>query len=292
MAKKKNKKNAPAKPRLQWLRNIEWSNIKRGLLALVWLVGIGGIAAAAWYGVPRLEAHAVEHSDLHTIEIYFIDPPAWVRGDLEAQLIQTIEPLLRRDPFDQTMLVAVRSELLNTGWFEGIEQVRRVRADRIDINGTFVDPYAVIRDDGGDHLVDERGNLLPRTFGHGEAEKFVVITNPRFPRPGRAGMQWEGADITAALRLLRLIEAQPWREQISQVNISGAIRGEPIRLVTDRGSRIIWGSPPNEEVALEALASRKLYYLGHFFREYGHVDMGSAATLDIRSISSVNEVAE
>ena len=190
------------------------------------------------------------------------------------------------------MLVAVRSELLNTGWYERIDQVRRVRHDRIDIHGVFVDPYAVVRDVQGDHLVDPRGKLLPRTFPVGMADKFVVITNSRFTRPGRPGMQWEGADITAALRLLQLIESHPWREQVAQVDISGVSRGQPLKIITDRGSRIVWGSAPGEETALEAMVERKLHYLNHAFREYGHIDMGHAGTIDITSVTSVNRTGQ
>lgn len=291
MAKKKKKttRKKKAQPRFQALRNIEWASVKRGMKALAWLIGIGCVVGAAWYGVPRLEAHAIENSQVQTIEINFVDPPAWVQGDLEEYLLRTIEPLLVRDPFNRAMLQAVRRDLLNTGWFERIDQVRRVREDRIDVHGLFVDPYAVVRDEHGDHLVDTRGKLLPRTFSHGQSDKFVVLTGARFPRPGRPGMQWEGADIDAGLALLRLIEAEPWRHQAVEVNISGVIRGEAIRLVTDRGTRIIWGSRPGEESTLEAPYERKLYYLGHFFREYGHIDTGSDATLDIRSLTSVNQ---
>lgn len=292
MARKKKTSTRPKLQLTKWLRNIPWGNAARGSLALLWLLGIAGIAAVCWYGVPRLQAHVAEHASIDSIEIYFVDPPAWVRGDLELHLVRTIEPILRRDPFDREMLATVRRDLLATGWFEDIKQVRRVRNDRIDIHSEFVDPYAVVRDRDGDHLVDPRGKLLPRTFPQGEAEKFTVITGSRFPRPGRPGMQWEGADLTAALRLLHLIETQPWREQVAAINITGVIRGEPLRIVTDRGSRIIWGSAPGEESALEALAPLKLHYLNYLAREHGHIDMGHTGTLDITSITSVNQSAE
>lgn len=290
MAKKK--KNTRSKPRFQWVRNIDWPSAKRGLLALAWLIGIVGVGALSWYGVPKLEAHAVEHTEVPAIEIHYINPPAWIRGDLETQLNRTIRPWLEQDPFAQRSLVAIREELRNTGWFEAIEQVRRVRADRIDIVGEFVDPYAVVRDREADHLVDPNGKLLPRSFPHNEAERFIAITGARFARPMRPGVHWEGADITAALRLLQLIEDQPWRDQISAINITGVIRGEPMRIVTRRGARIIWGSAPGEEAAMEALADRKLYSLNYMNENYGSIDMGRTGTLDITDPTSVNQSAD
>ncbi len=288
MAKKK-KKSSRSKPRFQWLRNIEWSNVKRGSMAFAWLLGIGAIAALCWYGVPRLQAHAQTHVDDQVPELVFVDPPAWVQGELKTQLYRTVRPWLTHDPFSRESLVAVREELRSTGWFESVDQVRRVRTDRIEVTGEFVDPYAVVRDRDGDHLVDPAGKLLPLTFPQGEAEQFTVITGARFSRPMRPGMHWEGADISAALRLLQLIEPQPWSHQVEAINITGVIRGEAIRLVTQHGARIIWGSAPGEEDALEALADRKLYSLNYMYDNYGSIDMNRTGTLDITSPTSVNE---
>jgi len=286
MARKK--KTTRNKPRFEWIRSIEMANVKRGLIALCWLIGLAGIAAVAWYGVPRLEAHAGSAEGPETIEILFVDSPAWVNDELQEYLMAAIEPRLTRDPFYRDELVQIRHELLNTGWFERVDQVRRVRRDRIEISGEYVDPFAVVRDHEGDHLVDPRGHLLPRTYPFNTAEQFIVITGHRFPRPGRIGMQWEGADINAALRLLGLIQAQSWRGQVAKIDITGVIRGGPIRLVTDRGTRIVWGSPPGEEAALEALTDRKLYYLSYLQRRYDRIDMGHVGEIDITSTTSID----
>lgn len=285
----KRKKRSKSKPKLQWLKEMNWANVRRGSLAMLWLLAITAAAFGASYAVPRLETRIAGDAQLEQIEIVFMDSPAWVSAELQTYLISVIEPVLTDDPFHRDELVQIRNKLLNTGWFESIAQVRRTRIDRIEITGEFVAPYAFIRDSDGNHLVDSRGVLLPDPIDLPQASQMLVVTGSRFPRPGRVGMQWEGADITAALSLIGLIQSQPWREQITQIDITGAIRGEPMRLVTDRGTRITWGSSPGEEEALEALADRKLYYLGYLYREYDRVDMGHAGEIDITSTTSIDQ---
>ena len=168
-----------------------------------------------------------------------------------------------------------------TGWFENIGQVRRVRAGLVEIEARFADPFAVIRDDGGDHLVDSRGRLMPKTFSAGAAEGFVVIVGARFERPGRPGQQWEGADVIAAMRLLRLVQDRPWREQVVEVDISRFMRESSVRLITDRGCTIVWGRAPGLETAGEVPAKRKLSYLDYHHEHYGHIDRGFVTELDI-----------
>ena len=141
-------------------------------------------------------------------------------------------------------------------------------------NATFVTPAAVVRDGEGDHLVDPSGRLLPRTFPHGGAEHQLVITNVRFPRPQRPGSQWEGADVTAALRLLRLIDGKPWRQQIAAIDTSRYLAEEVLVIRTDLGASIIWGSAPGEESGLEVAADGKLAYLDKAFEEFNRIDTG------------------
>ena len=173
--------------------------------------------------------------------------------------------------------MAVRDALLATGWFESVPQVRRVSDDFVLIDGRFMTPFALVRDAEGDHLIDPYGRLMPRTYakGTGPAQK-VVIEGVHFDRPAQGGVQWEGMDITAALRLLRLIDERIWRSQVSAVDVARYLPDEVLSLKTDRGAEIIWGSAPGEEQALEVLAERKLAYLDKAYEEFDRIDMGYA----------------
>jgi hypothetical protein len=276
--------------KLAALRDVNWSAGRRYAIAAAWLLGLVAILTGWIIGVPRLRQAVAEAARAEQTTVEFADLPTWVNGDLLAMLVMTAQVQLGGDPLDQRDLVLVHDALLNTGWFDSIDQVRRVRADLVRIHATFVRPFAVIRDDEGDHLVDPRGRLLPRSYAQGEASRFIVITGAHFDRPQRPGAQWDGADVTAALRLTRLLDSKPWLGQVSSIDAADYFSREDgggLIITTDRGSRIIWGSAPGEEQAGEATAERKLSYLDYQAEHQGHIDGGYTGELDITSSTGV-----
>ena len=210
----------------------------------------------------------------------------WVDGDLHALLEVTAQRHLSGDVMRRADLIDAADALMNLGWFKEIEQVRRVRADLVHVQARFVRPFAVIRDGEGDHLVDPTGRLLPRSWPDEPDEpentarvRRIVITGAHFDRPQRPGVQWDGADVTAALRLLRLIDDKPWRDQITAIDAERYLTDQTLIIVTDIGSRIIWGSAPGEEQALEVSTRRKLTYLDEALRRFQRIDCGYVGEL-------------
>ena len=264
-----------------------WPTIRRASIAAAWLAGIALLAGAWIIGVPRLENTVADIAWRQDVTVEFENLPKWVNGDLLAMLELTARGQLSGDPLAPHELAAVRYALLETGWFESVRQVRRTRADRISVTATFARPFAVIRDRQGDHLVDPTGRLLPRSYGRGQAEQFVVIDGVHFDRPQRPGVQWEGADVTAALRLLRLIDTRSWAHQVSAIDAGDFLSRESLTLVTEHGTNIIWGSAPGAEAPGEATAERKLTYLDYQAEHMGHINRGYDGDLDVTSPDGV-----
>jgi len=156
-----------------------------------------------------------------------------------------------------------------------------VSEDLVEINAKFVSPYTVIRDKDGYHLVDPTGKLLPRSYPADRQTNFIAIANPHFKRPARPGQVWEGADIAAGLKMLRLIAQHEWKSQVVEVDVSGYTRDEPIKLKTDGDCLINWGSAPGEERALEVLTDGKIDRLNYLFKTYRRIDGGHVGGLDI-----------
>jgi len=247
--------------------------LRRMGIGLAWMIALAALAAGWIVGVPQLQAFASQARYAHEVHVRFVDAPRWFNGDLARHLTETAEMNLGGDPMRRDDLVICREALMQTGWFEEIQQVQRLGADLVEIEARFVHPYTVIRDAEGDHLVDIVGRLLPLKYPRGAKPDFIAIRGVHFGRP-RIGEVWEGSDVAAALRLLQLIDNQPWRAQVAEIDMSGYVRGEPIRLRTDRHSSIVWGGAPGEEPALELLAPGKLLRLERIYSEYGHIDMG------------------
>jgi hypothetical protein len=279
---------------LSRLRTVESSTFKRFAAASAWMAGVAGFVALWTFGVPKLQAFASirESVPSHEITIRFVDQPAWVRESLANHLLRTASMQLGDNALDRDALVAVREALMGTGWFDAIEQVRRSSRDTIEIHARFVQPYTLVRDKSGHHLVDMSGKLLPKSYGPsddlpvmvdsrtGQTLPMIAISGAYFSRPA-VGAIWEGADVSAALKLVRLLDEQPWRHQVAEVDVSTVMSDGMIRLRTLTSSVILWGGPPGEEAALELPAQAKLRRLSLLYQNHGRIDGGRTGELDI-----------
>jgi hypothetical protein len=264
---------------------------QRAKIGASWALALAALVAAWTLGVSRLQAFASHQRFASHVDIQFSETPAWLTPEIHERLIRTAQSCITGDPLRTHELIECRDALAATGWFEHVRQVRRVRAGLVEIDADFARPYAVIRDDSGDHLVDVIGRLLPWGWPRGESAKhtkLTAITGVYFARPQRPGTPWEGTDVIAGLRLLNLIDQQEWKLQVTEVDVSGYVKGEPIRLRTDRQTAIVWGAAPGEEQALEVLANNKLKRLNDLFKTYGRIDAGELiGELDITSEKAV-----
>ena len=270
-------------------REMDWTGVRRTVSVVTWTTAATALVLGWMIGLPKLEAAATQRADTEDGQIRFVDAPKWMRGDLKAHLVMTAEQQIDGGVLARQDLIDIRSVLIETGWFESIKQVRRVHDDLIHVQATFVTPYAVIRDDDGDHLIDPRGKLLPRTYPTGANDNFIAIIDSRYDRPNQSGELWPGADINAALRLLRVIAGKPWIDQVTAINVGQYLDDQTLILKTDRGSRIIWGSAPGEEQAGEALVEQKLKYLEYHHERHGHIDRNHDGAIDITSTVAVVE---
>jgi hypothetical protein len=262
---------------------VDWGKGRRALIVATWVLGAGGLAAAWVLGVPRLEAYASAQPWPDQVEVRYLDPPSWLEDDLQASLVLTAEEQIDPDPRNRQGLVVARQALLATGWFDEIVQVRRVNRGLVEIDARFARPFAVIRDaaETADHLVDPRARLLPRAFPVRQAGHYTAIVGAGFDRPSRPGEPWPGTDVTAALKVLKLIHGRPWRGQVAEINVAAYLREASISLVTDQGCIIRWGRAPGGELGGEVSAEQKLSYLDYHHQHYGHIDRGFLQEIDI-----------
>lgn len=279
------------------------------LVGLAWLAGAGGLWVGAVYGYPELRAYASSRLSVDTIEIHLPPLPAWLEvldtgeqpgqatefvNAVKSRIIEEISAAARlrlgRDPLVREDLLATREALMATGWFQSVQAVHREQPGVVTIEATFVQPFTMIRDSQGSHLVDEKGHLLPLHYPAGSRlARLPVITGVRFARPSEPGRTWEGKDVTAALRLVAFLEhpdeggARPWLSQIVEVDASEFNRTEALWLRTDKGARLLWGRPPGEERGIEVPAATKFAYLEQLYRDYGRVDR------DLRELDLVTD---
>jgi len=256
-----------------WKRKsrFEWIWLWRSVRVLAWMALLGGLVAAWRYGVPQLVDYTRNKQDSEHVTIHFINPPAWFQGDLALSISLTLESIASADPFDQDQLRLMTDTLKASGWFQEVRQVRRTEADEIIVDAAFVKPFAMVRSDEGDMLVDPTARRLPMQFPQGEVRNFVVVTGAEFARPPKLGEHWTGSDVAAGLKLVRLIDACPWREQVAEVDVRAYRHDRTIAIVTDQGTVIQFEHAPGEEEPLELPAQQKMQMLSYNFRMHGHI---------------------
>lgn len=252
------------------------------IVAVGWATMLAGAALGLGLGVPVLRAEALAARPDGPLHVVFADRPAWMTdGDL-SPLAELVETPLLCSPMDRSGLAAAREALMASGWFEEIKQVRRSAIDEVTIEATWATPFAVIREDGYDHLVDTRGRLLPRCYRAGWAPRSLLrIEGARQPRPMTYGTPWPGEDLASAMTLARLIDDQPWRAQVAWIDLTGVPQDGCLRLRTERNCALKWGRAPGREGAAEVPARQKLDYLGWLYTHHGRIDAGCEDQLDL-----------
>lgn len=243
-----------------------------------------GLVVGRRYMLARIAQERQDQRQVRPLRVAF-DWPAlptdpkrtWMdddsRRDIEAVAISWLE----HDPDALSSLGAAHSALMQTGWFAGDCTLTREPAGVIRVSGRWRIPAAVIRADGRDRLVAASGERLPVAYPIDASGRKVILGLEQAPLPS-LGDRWVSAGaVRAALDLLRYVADTPGNHQIHAVDISAytGSRHELV-LVTDRGTRILWGGPIGAFTPGQAKDDEKRSRLGSVFARYGRIDAGSA----------------
>jgi len=253
---------------------------RSALVTLGWCTALLGSALGAAVAVPALAARADTARPASRIEVRFVDAPSWMSPADLGPLEDLVRDELSGSPFDHDGLRIAADALRASGWFESISQIRRRSLDSVEVTGFWAEPAALVRDADGDHLIDTRGRLMPRSYLPGSAPAFPRIIGVRSPRPAVPGQRY-GGDATAALALLRVLDGLPFRPQIAAVDLSRYPSDGTLSLLTSRDVRIHWGRPPDEARAAEVSTAQKIMYLQYLYDRDGRIDAVGQGEIDV-----------
>ena len=264
-------------------RGPRWATTERWIAAGTLLA----VIAAALALVPAMRGSLQPTEAVR--EVRFHGAPTWAGDSLLRHLAETAMQADRDDVqcADRGTLCNVLEAMEETGWFASVHQVSRAGDGALIIQATFLAPTAIVQDRYGDAIVDAQGRLLPEGCRLDPEAHIITLVHPRRHRPVRARRIWESDDVHAGLHLLEVIGPKDWVGQITSIDLARFSRNGELVLVTDRGSRIIWGSEPGSETPLEALSSRKIVRLDHLFRNSGRVDQHHTGEIDLTDASVV-----
>ncbi|UCG33475.1 MAG: hypothetical protein JSU68_02345 [Phycisphaerales bacterium] len=250
----------------------------RGLLHLA---GVVAVVAGIMFGLSALKerVYALPEYDM-PVTVRLVDAPSWLNQEQLDEMLWGLEPMRF---LDERATRGVAAHLEGSGWIERVVRAERCRGGEIKAHCTFRQPLAVVQQGGQFMLVNERGVRLPGVYS--DPGEFVIVQGVGEPAPP-VGEVWEGADLEAGLRLVKLLVGEPFCGQVGAVSVHNhggreSAKEAHLALLTRPGGprgvwgRVLWGSGPGEEIE-EPTASEKIRLLRANYQQCGRIDAGAA----------------
>ncbi len=258
----------------------------RGVWTTVLTVGLA--IFVVWWAWGKWGNQVLSRSDLKLAPEHLVLPPApkWVGPDLLQQVIQQ-GSLENASLLDPELTVKVRHALEMHPWIESVQYVSKHASGKVVAELRYRQPAAMVVTEAGWWPVDTFGVLLPPSdFSEQDPSAFLQIWTPFNQPAGDVGTSFGHPGVVGAARLaaLMLDRWQSWGLTGIYVHHLDEAReaGIEFELLTKRGTRIEWGSPPGNELPGESLAAEKLHRLEQVVESRGSLDLSPPAWIDVR----------
>ncbi|MEE2680955.1 MAG: hypothetical protein VX641_01130 [Planctomycetota bacterium] len=259
---------------------------------LSWISGGALIVVFMTLMVPSLERQRGERTRDSVPQVRIVDAPKWLV--MTPELLDQIQTMIaesaggRAD--DIGGLREAHAVAEESGWFERVDRLERLPDGSIRVHATMTTPFAVVRWDDQDHLVDHAGCLLDWAFPRGSAGSQLPLlvgtrTAPPTHQDGRPeyGAPWSHAeDVAAGLELARTLQDRPWMSEIQLIDISRYADQRCLWIQCERGPRICWGLSPSVRSAAEITPAEKLRLIDSIHGLYGPLDQITVPEIDVR----------
>lgn len=206
-------------------------------------------------------------------------PATWVPRVVQDSLVHLVESNVSMDPFDAASLERGRKLLLSTGWFESVDCLQRKPGGEIHVTASWRIPVALVRKNDRDYLVGRDAAPIRIPDGFKPMTGLYVIENPLLEPPTENGKlaygtPWSGGDVQAALDLLDVLKDSPAQQQITGIDLAEYLtKDEPkLLIVTDRRTKIVWGSAIGELAPGQVPIERRIARLEQQLRGFGRID--------------------
>lgn len=246
---------------------------------------LSAIAAAVTllgYGAWSTQSRRIETDPLYQItldEIVVTPLPEWITTDLKAEALRdaSLDPPL--PALDPQLAERASKAFAFHPWVAEVRQVRKTAPGGLQVDLVYRRPVAMVElppVDGkrGLYAVDVEGLLLPSRDFLDDAKKAA-----RYPRlggftpadVGRVGTRWPDARIIGGARLAATL-APTWDQlalaKIVPTETSDAASPAAFELLTQHGSRVVWGHAPGDESGKELPAAKKIELLLRYVADH------------------------
>jgi hypothetical protein len=262
------------------------------LIALVSVAALLLVPYFAWrkWG-PELTSHERFRLSAENIEV--TPQPAWIHSDVRAEVIR--DGSLDQLPIlDEQVTVKVASAFALHNWVANVKRVSKYPGPRLVVDLEYRRPVAMVEISRGGARgllpIDATGVLLPtEDFSPNQTRNFLRVAAGETTPAGLVGTNWGDERIAGSARLAELLETEWRRVGLYRIAVLGEResvrrRAAPLyELQSRKGSRVVWGHAPGQEVSGEAKGAEKLARLLEFVEQNGPFDSGGAAVeIDLR----------
>jgi hypothetical protein len=269
--------------------------------ACEWTATVALVAAMSggWlYAKPKL-MDRIARTHAEPVSVHLAAPadpnnPGQLNPAIPAEVVTWLSNMVAQrvtnDAFSTDDLEAARQALIATGWLTDALTIERQPRGVVTVRGPWRRPAAVVHDGKDRYLVATDSAPLRVPVGYALRGTEYAIRNPSQPPPRRTGsaengwpveiafgQPWPGADVKAAIDLLALIDQSPVRAQVVGVDLTDFAKDGHLVLVSDSGSRIVWGSPARPDGTVpagEVAVAERLRRMEAFLQTHRRIDAG------------------
>lgn len=277
--------SAEAKPR-SVPRNGK-TKIKRGpkslsgpVLALMTCAFIAGLAFGGYKLFDAAQTHVGHQARFRVAarDVVVTPLPVWIRTDLLADVQRLGDLPDTLDTLDPGLAEDLRDAFALHPWVREVIEVRVIHPATIRVKLAYREPVAVVHTARSLEAVDRDGVLLPA----GELpdpQLYLTVTGVRSTPTGPVGTQWDDPSLHAAVATADALSPHHRALGLTTIDASGfgsnsGSQGS-IHLLTEQGTRIKWGHPPDVDYPGEVPVQDKIDRLLKYVTDNGSLDKPS-----------------
>jgi hypothetical protein len=249
-------------------------------LPLLTCVAIAGLAFGGYKLFETARAHVGEQDRFRVAarDIEVTPLPVWIRTDLLAEVQRLGDLSDTLDTLDQQLAENLRDAFALHPWVREVIEVRVIHPATIRVKLDYREPVAVVRATRSLEAVDRDGVLLPAAELP-DPQIYLTVTGVRSTPTGPAGTQWDDAALLSAVATADALSPHHRTLGLSTIDVSGFRGGSAnqgtIYLLTEQGTRVKWGRPPNVDYPGEVPVQDKIDRLLKYVTENESLDKPS-----------------
>ncbi len=257
--------------------------------AVIVLSAIGGVAFLWSSWGPRIVQQPGFR--LGTESIVMVPPqPEWIASDIQGEAMRDSR-LEEASLLDRDLIERVAQAFRLHAWVAEVEQVAKQHPSRIVVKLRYRRPAAMVEvvKEGRRGLlpIDAEGVLLPPgDFAPNEVRNYLRIVVDNAGPAGPVGTAWGDERVHGAARIAVALETM-WKDWklyrihcLTSADQIGATDHQ-YELLTEQGTKFVWGRAPGKEAPGETVASEKIAQLTAYIAGHGNLD-SAAGGLDLR----------